>query len=101
MKRTFVVLSLALGLLTTTLPAAALDGCPRGEWATSCVLCLPGWHPEATGHKNAQGQPCYACVKDRSASDSVVGPMCAEPIVQPIDVQPIDGMVQQSVALPF
>jgi hypothetical protein len=98
MKRTFIVLSLTLaGVLTTTLPAAALDGCPRGEWATSCALCLPGWHPAATGHKNAQGQACYACFQDRSAADSVAGPICAEPIT----AEPFEGMVPQAASLPF
>lgn len=81
MKRAFAVLVLAVAcILAATPPAAALDGCPRGEWATSCVLCLPGWHPAPTGNKNPQGQPCYACVRDRTAADAEPQPICAEPI---------------------
>lgn len=81
MKRAFAVLVLALAsVLAATPPAAALDGCPRGEWATSCVLCGPGWHPEATRNKNPQGQQCYECVQDRSAADAELQPICAEPI---------------------
>lgn len=81
MKRICAVLVLSFACILAATPnAAALDGCPRGQWSVSCVLCLPGWHPEATGSKDPQGNPCYTCAKDRTAADADKAPLCAEPI---------------------
>lgn len=87
MRATTRAIALALFLLTVFgLPAFALDGCPRGEFTLEggCVLCLPGYSPQATGHKNSQGQACYACLPNKTAAGSDEAPVCANP-------RPIDG----------
>lgn len=80
-RRTAVVFVLLSSVLAA-LPAAALDGCPRGEFTLdSCVLCLPGYSPQPTGAVNPAGKPCYACLPDRKDGDLAVVGEPTEPIL--------------------
>ncbi len=70
-----VVMALAsVGLRGSASADGPWDGCPPGQFnlEQGCVLCLPGYAPQATGATSDHGYACYICAKTRSAT--AIGP---------------------------
>ena len=84
MPHKLLLLALAAALLAPLAATAqGLNGCPDGEFTLdTCVICLPGYSHQKTGHTGDGGKDCYACKKTRGTAQEA--PMCADPIVYPV-----------------